>query len=135
MISSVDQPTSEKPRLLRIGALALGATALLLIAYGASRKFIHDRESAMNFQPHQIHTQVERESGKPVTRTYTQKEIEDARKQGKKLPGLTNLPPNLPNQAGQDAVQRSLRTLDEINRINEMNRRLMEQQQRNQQQR
>jgi hypothetical protein len=130
-----DSTQPQKPRWKRLAVIGAAILAVGLLIYGASWKFSHDRESAMNFQPHETRVRVERSTSQPVTHSYSAKEIEEARKSGKKLPGMNTLPPNLPNNSGEEAVQRSLRTLDEINRINEMNRRLIEQQQRSQQQR
>src|SRR5258705_474859 len=105
MIEPMEAPSPQKPRLIFISSLALAVVAVVFLIYVGFRKFNHDRESAMNFQPHAVRTRVEQIPGKPITRTYTQKEIEDARKQGKKLPGMPNS--NLPNTTGDDAVQRS----------------------------
>jgi hypothetical protein len=98
-----------------------------------TKKLQRDREAAMSYTPP---APVTRET-RPVreTHTYTAEELAEARKTGRPLPGARqpSMPPSAVNP-GNDAVQRSLRTLDEINRINEMNRRLQEQQQRTQQQ-
>ena len=105
--------------------------AVISAAYFLGRKFLRDRESAMNFEPRVVR-QIQRQVGpQTTTRTYTAQELEEARKKGK-LPTGMNQAYTPPNASGDAAVQRSLKTLDEINRINEMNRRLTEQQQRNQ---
>jgi LPS O-antigen subunit length determinant protein (WzzB/FepE family) len=127
------ETTPQKPAKKIAWILLLGVIGLGLISAGfvLLNKFEKDRMSAMNFEPQKMTPRPNLPSNQPVTRTYTKEEIEEARKSGKPLPGL---PKNqvMPNTTGEDAVQRSLRTLDEINRINEMNRRLLEQQQRQQ---
>lgn len=126
-------PTPKRSRFFVLTLLLIIICAVVAAVYVATRKFEHDRTSAMTSPSHTFQTREESSRPQTVTRTYTQKEIEDARKNGKKLPGLA--PTNLPGGQADAAVQQSMRTLDEINRINEMNRRLIEQQQRQQQQR
>jgi hypothetical protein len=121
----------QKSRWIVLLVLSLSLGILLLLAQFVLKKFKIDKQSAMNFEKRPVETRIE--TTQPVTRTYSQKDIEEARKRGQKLPGVYT-PPTLPNAAGDAAVQQSLRTLEEINRINEMNRRLNEQQQRQQQQ-
>ena len=78
---------------------------LLMAIYGITAKFLRDRESLL-LRPKRPH--------QPVT-----------------LPARNSAQlPVHPTNPQTDAVQRSLRTLEEIQRINENNRRLMEQQQR-----
>lgn len=84
----------------------------------------------MNFEPHVVREFAPTAGPTTTTHTYTQKELEEARKSGKMAPGMPQ-PYTSTNAAGDAAVQRSMRTLEEINRINEMNRRMTEQQQRN----
>ncbi len=99
--------------------------------YFLIKKYNRDVQSAMNFEP-RVERRIQTGSGpQTTTRTYTEKELEEARKTGKLPPGMSQ-PYNPTNAAGDAAVQRSMRTLEEINRINEMNRRMMEQQQRQQ---
>lgn len=61
---------------------------------------------------------------------YNADELAKARREGRELPATApSTPP--PQPMGMDeTVQRNLRTLDEINRVNQMNQRLMEQNER-----
>src|SRR5947207_152120 len=92
--------------------LAVGTSLILLVGsiYLLVRKFLRDRESAMGFEPRVVR-QIQRQTGpQTTTRTYTEKDLEEARKKGK-LPAGMNQPYTPPNAAGDAAVQRSLKTL------------------------
>jgi len=102
-------------------------------AYQLMAKHLRDRENAIDLQREQFQPQ-RRKPGQSEVRTYTQEDIEKARKEGKLPPGL-KLPPQQPNMSTTEQIQRTLKTIEDINKINEMNRRLMEQQQRHQNQR
>ena len=112
--------------------LAGGLVLVLVTGYFLLARFLHDRETALGFD--RMRPEFNR-AGKNQ-RTYTAKELEDAQKKGllpKNQPFTQPYQP--PNTTNNDAaVQRSLRTIEEINRINEMNRRLQEEQQRMQKQ-
>lgn len=103
-------------------------------SYGVTKKFLMDRVrlSVTSLRGTAIKRQTLPTPNQPsrTERTYTQKELEEARKKGKLPPEMRQpyMPPA--NTAANDAVQRSLRTIEEINRINEMNQRLMDQQRR-----
>jgi len=99
--------------------------------YIGFQKFLKDRQGTANFTPPKTTIRRQTPQGTQVQR-YTPEELEKARKEGTLPPGLKQPPP--PTNHANDAVQRSLKTIQEINRINEMNRRLMEQQQRMQNQ-
>lgn len=111
--------------LLVLGILAGGSFWLV-------SKVRRDRLSVMNYAP-MNHTVVRRETQTPNGRdvkTYTAEELEKARKEGKLPKGMQQIQPPSAAQANDAAVQRSLRTIEEINRVNALNQRLMEQQQR-----
>ena len=93
-------------------------------------KFLKDREAARHFSPRSNFRPQQIQTPNSETREYTAEEIEKARKEAKLPPGL-KLPPQPPQVNTHDEVQRSLKTIQEINKINEMNRRLMQQQQQN----
>ncbi len=109
---------------ITVGLALIGTGVYFLI-----RKYNRDVRNAMNFEP-PVQRVISQTGPQTTTRTYTEKDLEEARKKGKLPPGA--LPSNPATAAGDAAVQRSLRTLEEINRINETNRRLIEQQQRQQ---
>ncbi len=115
--------------------LAVGiASALTLTAgYFLFAKFLDDRARAQGFNRPMVRSPQALHDGRQE-KVYTAEEIEEARRKGQLPPTATA--PNIPqpNAAHNAAVQRSLRTLEEINRLNEMNRRLQEQQQRMQKQ-
>jgi hypothetical protein len=109
---------------------------LALAAVGAGSYFMikklqKDREAALSFiPPSQPRPIAMPPSQKRETVTYTQKDLEEMRKKGTVPPGVAQPPAQMPQNTGEAAVQRSLRTIDEVNRINEMNRRIQEQQER-----
>jgi len=117
---------------VKIGLIAVASALLLGAGYFGLRKFLADRQRMMAFSSYRPRLETAPRNSREV-RTYTQKELDEMRKKGT-LPSNLKQPyvPPAATTAGQDAVQRSLKTLDEINRINEMNRRLQEQQQRRQ---
>jgi len=102
---------------------------VLLGSYKFLAKFLEDRQSVTGFskRSYRPRTIFSPEDGKPKVTRYNAEELEEARKQGK-LPAGFIPPPTPPSTQPSDTVQRTLDTLEEINRINEMNRRLMEQQ-------
>lgn len=117
---------------LTISLITVTFAGILAGGYFGYRRFLKDRERALSYRP--VERTVTTTNGpRREARTYTEKELEEARKTGK-LPKSVPQPatPNTAAQANDQAIQRTLRTLEEINRINEMNRRLQEQQQRQQ---
>ena len=123
-----DQKTSIRSKLIFYVVFAVLGASFVTGGYWLVHKFLTDRDKILlsAFRPRVTATP---KAGERETKRYTQKELEEARKKGELPPGLRN-PPYQPPVQSQDAVQRSLRTVEEINRINEMNRRMMEQQQR-----
>ena len=122
---------SKSGRILTV-AMVLAVAGALGGGYVVFQKVLADRQAAMNYNAPRARPPEQPGEGREV-KTYTAEELEKLRKEGKmprELQGHT--PPANPTAQSDAAVQRTLRTLDEINRINEMNRRLMEQQQRNQ---
>lgn len=116
------------PSIIIVAAVAVVVAA----AYLLTAKFLSDRQSGL--ATGSTRRAAERRLPRKEVRTYTAEELERARKEGKRLPGMPAAAPAAVN-AGEAAVQRSLRTIEEINRINQLNQRLMEQQQRTQNQR
>lgn len=118
-------------RLKLIIGVAVGLVVVIAGVYLGTWKFFQDREAMRGYKD-PLERQVERrrqEQPVTTTRTYTAKELEEARKTGKLPKNMQTAPgPNQAAIANEAAVQRTLRTLDEINRVNEMNRRLQEQQ-------
>ncbi len=119
----------KKPLLISVVVAGfLGGVYLL------SRQILDDRKVAMAFQEKPLELPAfgkeERLPDGRTIRTYTSKDLEEAKKRGKGS-GLDATRPDPFPTANDAAVQRSLRTIEEINRINEMNRRVAEQQQRN----
>ena len=117
----------KKP--LKIGLI----TGLVLVASGAGAYWFvqrarADRQAVMAFQGLPTPRPATPTTSTRTVKNYTPEEIEEARKNGKTLPDMQNSPAQ--SNAMNDAVQRNLRTLEEINRINQMNQRLMEQQDR-----
>lgn len=97
------------------------------------KKLLQDREAVLSYIPPNRAIPLHN-SGQPQREvvTYTEKDLEEMRKKGITPPGVKQ-----PSQAvtnNEAAVQRSLKTLEEVNRINEMNRRIQEQQERMQRQ-
>jgi hypothetical protein len=130
--SATTAPTAAR-RFAPLLVVILVLTGLTAGGYFLTKRFIAERQALLMPM-----TRAQRPGGfvsprRPVTqtRTYTREEIEKARKEGKSLPGLTQ-PGAVPaaNTAGEAAVQRSLRTLDEINKINQLNQGLLVQKQR-----
>ncbi len=114
--------------------VTVAAVSVAAGGYFLFRKFERDRASAMNFREMPPPNLAERTTtdGR-ATKTYTQKDIEEARRKGQRLPGQPYTPPQS-TTANDAAIQRQLQTLQEINRINELNQRLQDQQQRMQRQ-
>jgi hypothetical protein len=102
------------------------STGLVTGAYLFLERFFQDRQSAL-FSPHPRESEnVQRRENRNGSQSTT-----TTGKNGKRpneLPGQTAA------EAGQAAIQQQLKTLQDINNINEMNRRLMEQQRRMQNQ-
>lgn len=129
-----EQPTAWKPwiRALIFAALLASLTGG---AYLVFRRLMADRQSMMNYR---LRPEITRRNETPKNgrevKTYSGKELEEARRKGQLPAGAATAAqaaqPNNPDAQ----IQRTLRTIDEINRINEMNRRMMEQQQRMQRQ-
>jgi hypothetical protein len=119
-----------KNRLVLIGVLVAVAGAVAG-GYFLVRKLQKDREAVLSYipptrpQPVQTNPTQKRE-----TVTYTEKDLEAMRKKGITPPGVAQPAGQMPQNSGEAAVQRSLRTIEEVNRINEMNRRIQEQQER-----
>lgn len=111
----------------------VAATTMTAISYFALKNFIQDREEllSMGSEPLELSKQKNDLGHGREVKTYTAEELEDLRRQGKTPQGL---PPQYNQtqaiQANEAAVQRSLKTLEEINRLNQMNQQLLEQQQR-----
>ena len=114
-----------KPLLLTIACLILAGAVYLGL-----KKFRQDRDKARSFEPRALRPLSPAPQPQQTTHTYTREELEEARRKGVAVPGAKApaLPP--PGSPAQAAAEQSQRTVQEINRINEMNRRLMEQQQR-----
>lgn len=107
-------------RAAALAAFALVSASVVTGAYFFVQKFLADRNSAL-YEPGRPKPSLTRHE----TRTTT------TRPHGAAQSGAPGAPPpQSAAEVGQAAIQRQLQTLDEINRINEMNRRLMEQQQR-----
>ncbi len=94
------------------------------------KKIQKDREAVLSYIPPTLPqplTTAPQSTHKTVT--YTEKDLAEMRKKGITPPGVAQQ--QAPQQnTGEAAVQRSLRTIEEVNRINEMNRRIQEQQDR-----
>jgi len=127
---------SQKIRILIIFAAGGAAVVAMAGGYFLAKKFLRDRAAAMNLAAGKYTLEkVKNPSANRQVKTYTREEIEKLRKEGKLPAGMRQaLPPAQPVLPQDDAVQRSLRTIEEINRINEMNQRLLDQQQRMQKQ-
>lgn len=118
----------SRNRIVIILLLALGLTALTGTAYVLFRKFLSDREAAQGLHPadQEVIRRVQkyrRGERKPMTG----EELEQMRKRGESPKNANPAVPAPQPNLGADAAQRSLKTIEEINRINEMNRRLMQQ--------
>jgi hypothetical protein len=101
------------------------------------KKIKRDRQTAMNYKPPVFNPVSSRTTTGPAshTKTYTKEELDEMRKKGKSPEGIKQpYTPPQPNTANDAAVQRSLRTIEEINKINDMNQRLLDQQRRMQNQ-
>src|SRR5436853_4638597 len=105
-------------RALPIFVFAVVATSLVTGVYLATRQFLKDRQSAIADHPLTPGATARRVETRNGTRPTTQAGPHPI----ETLPGQTAA------AAGQAAIQQQLKTIDDINRINEMNRRLMEQQ-------
>lgn len=117
----VEISDSRMKRAAALAAFALISASVVTGAYLFVQKFLTDRQSAM-FEPEKPKPTVARRE------TRTSGPGNAATKNGTRPAG--GPPPQTATEVGQAAIQRQLQTLDEINKINEMNRRLMEQQQR-----
>lgn len=114
-------------RIFFFAALTAALSLVTLGAYALLAKFLGDRQTAMSDTRRPTREQIAR-------RELRRRGAVDAAQAQR--PGAAGQPvQRSPADAGQAAIQRQLRTLEEINRVNEMNRRLMEQQQRMQNQR
>lgn len=133
----MDNQANNSPiRYLALGIFAIVATAITSTAYFTMKTFLEDREGLLLQDETPLRPQNEAQPNRNETKTYTAEELEEMRKQGKLPVGYQPPTQNQMIQANEAAVQRSLKTLEEINRINQMNQQLMEQQQRmNRQQR
>ena len=100
---------------------AVIATSLVTGAYLLLERFLQDRQSAMSHLRRPDRTSSLRRNSTGATTVPGG----DASRRNPNPGG----PPPVHN-TGEAAIQRQLKTLEEINRINEMNRRLMDQQQR-----
>lgn len=118
-------------RKLGLAILAIGIGPMVGV-WLLFKKIQRDRQAALAPTPSIPHVTItHNKNGQTETRTYNASEIKTLRREGK-LP-LGARQPNMPlppNSAGEDATQRALKTLNDINRINEMNQRLMDQQER-----
>jgi hypothetical protein len=107
---------------------------VLAVALGAGfwlyQKLQSDREAVLSYIPPNRPVRVQ-DSRTPQrqTVTYTEKDLEEMRKRGLNPQNVRPFgAPPAPPPSNEAAVQRSLKTLEEVNRINEMNRRIQEQQ-------
>ena len=117
----------------KIGSLALVLIGLIAGSYYLFKRFLRDRQSALNFEKQKITILDRSAKSTRETKIYTQEELEKMKREGKLPRGVNPAPTLPPGTNAAENVQRTLRTVEEINRINEMNRRLMEQQQKMQQ--
>jgi hypothetical protein len=115
-------------KFIRIGLGVFIGAAVIGSSYLVFRRIVKDRAAAMSYREHPARSVATPTSPVRTVQTYTAQDLEAARKNGKNLPAEQN--PAAQPVATNDAVQRNLQTLDEINRINQMNQRLMEQQER-----
>ncbi|MFN0118093.1 MAG: hypothetical protein ACKVQC_07380 [Elusimicrobiota bacterium] len=118
-----------KPKLVFFSILSVAILSLTIGSYFLFKKILKDRQLAAQFNM-PISRNIPINGNRQVT-TYTAEDLEKMRKEGK-LPQNAvpqpYIPPNNYQSQNDAAVQRSLRTLEEINRTNELNQRLMEQQ-------
>lgn len=124
-------------KIIKLCVIVLIIGALVLSAYVLVARFLKDREKALGFTQPLPLVLDQRNLPRTESKTYTAEELEKARREGKPLPGMAQQPYRPPTGTvpSDDATQRSLRTLEEINRINQLNQRLIEQNQRMQNQR
>ncbi len=113
-----------KNRVISFAAFAAVLAALTYGAYKLTERFLADRQQAI--------ARVSR--SERVERTATASPVR------KPVNGTVPAPITAPagsaaTASGEAAIQRQLKTLQEINRLNEMNRQLMDQQQRQMKQR
>jgi hypothetical protein len=109
---------------LIVAVLVLGTVG----AYFLTKSFLNERQSMMTNASLKRHIRVPQQTS-TTKRIYTPQELEEARKKGT-LPPSAKQPYMPPNTAGDAAIQQSLRTIEEINKINAMNQKLMDQQRR-----
>jgi len=104
--------------------LIIGVFLVLCVTggYYLMAKFFKDREKILNNEGR--YRKPTLRGPEQTIKTYTPEELEQAQKNG-----LVH-PPSNPIPQGQADVLRSLNTIEEINRINAMNQRLMEEQRR-----
>ena len=126
---SQEAQSPKKFRLLIIIGVSLFGILLIFGSYMFLKKFLSDRQRVSGFstRPNRVRHTVK--GPNQNSKTYTPEELEKARENGTLPPGMKQMPLP-PTQLPTDHIQRSMRTLDEINRINRMNQQLMEQQQR-----
>lgn len=132
MTDQNQEPKIGFKRALPFLIFAMVATGLTAGSYLLLDRFLRDRQAVLtrhSLPPRPVYDRPNVQNGRQV-KTYSAKELEEARQKGRLPSGSQQNLPSQSNLAQQDAVQRSLRTLDEINRINQMNQRLLEQQQR-----
>ncbi len=113
-------------KFVRVGVVVLIGVAILCSMYFLFKRLLRDRNAAMAYHEHPIRRADTSAQGTRTVKTYDSKNLQEARKKGDAPANTAAIQPNTMN----DAVQRNLQTLDEINRINQMNQRLMEQQER-----
>jgi hypothetical protein len=126
-------PHSARVRFTVLGVFALVLTSLTTFTYFFLKNFIEDREEILTQADFELHSPKTNTipMNRSEVKTYTAEELETLRKQGKSPEGMSQtFNQNQAIQANEAAVQRSLKTLEEINRINQMNQQLIEQQQR-----
>lgn len=110
--------------------ILFGGAAVLWGSYLLTAKFLKDRNRTLSYVPPAQMGRRTPSSQGPVRKVYTQKELEAARKRGE-MPRPMAQPYIPPAQNPNDAaIQRTMRTLEEINKVNEMNQKLMDQQRR-----
>ena len=107
--------------------------AALFGGYYLLAKFLKDRRSALTFRNVENRTTIEYRFPKNAEEQKTPSR-EELQRKGQEPAGLRRVatPPPPPTQDA--AIQRTLRTLDEINKINQTNQRLLEQQRRTERQ-
>src|SRR3989338_2390539 len=118
----------ESNRAIKILILGILVASAVFGGYFLVKKIQHDRQAALAYTPHTPLTTItqRKKDGTTETHTYTREELDEMRKKGKSPNGVKQpFTPQPINNAGQAAAERAQRTLEEINRINAMNQRLM----------